>query len=139
VIGDIKEIRENISFGTKTNQKLHQWVYKQLTDMIEYKAKSIGIKVDYQEESYTSQTCPKCNRRHKPTNRNYICQCGFSYHRDSIGAINILKKYTIGTLEGKSDWLEGELTSPYGVRYNSNFISCQTEWNSRPFGQGVSV
>ncbi len=139
VIGDIKGIRENINFGTKTNQKLHQWVYKQLTDMIEYKAQSVGIKVDYQEESYTSQTCCRCGKRHKPTNRNYICKCGFKYHRDSIGAINILKKYTAGTLKGKSSWLEGELTSPYGIRYNSNSISCLTEWNIRPFYNGRDI
>lgn len=140
VIGDIKGIRENISFGTKTNQKLHQWVYKELTDMIEYKAKSVGIKVDYQEESYTSSTCPQCGKRHKPNNRNFNCpNCTFKYHRDSVGAIGILKKYTIGTLEDKSDWLEGVLTSPYGVRYDSNSISCLTEWNSRPFSRGVSA
>ena len=136
VIGDIKGIRENISFGTKTNQKLHQWIYRQLTDMIEYKAQSVGIKVDYQEESYTSQTCPKCNKRHKPNNRNYICQCGFSYHRDSIAAINIYRKYTRRTLD-KSSRLEGELTSPFGIRYNSNSISCSIEWNIRPFSRDI--
>jgi len=114
-----------------------QWIYRQLTDIIEYKAESVGIKVDYQEETYTSQTCLKCGKRHKPTNRHYKCQCGFEYHRDSVGAINILKKYTIGTLKDKSDWLEGVLTSPYGVRYDSNSTSCQTDWNSRPFSQGV--
>lgn len=134
VIGDIKGIRENINFGIKTNQKLHQWVFKQITNMIEYKAESVGIEVNYQEESYTSQTCPRCGKKHKPSNRNFNCpNCTFKYHRDSVGAINILKKYTIGTLEGKPDWLEGELTSPFGVRYNSNSISCQTNWNSRPF------
>lgn len=139
VIGDIKGIRENINFGSKTNQKLHQWIYRQLTDMIKYKAKSVGIKIDFQEESYTSQTCPKCGKRHKPQNRNYKCSCGFKYHRDSVGAINILKKYTVGDLN-KTDWLEGELTSPYGIRYKTNTISCQIEWNSRPFnGQGVSA
>jgi len=139
VIGDIKGIRKNISFGAKTNQKLHQWIYKQIADMIEYKAKSVSIEVSYQEESYTSQTCPKCNKRHKPTNRNYICQCGFEYHRDSIGAINIRRKYISGTLD-KSTKLEGELTSPFGIRYKSNSISCLTEWNSRPFSsRGVSA
>ncbi len=140
VIGDIKGIRENINFGTKTNQKLHQWIYKQITDMIEYKAESVGIKVDYINEAYTSQTCPSCGTKHKPSNRNFNCpNCTYKYHRDSVGTINILKKYTIGTLEDKSDWLEGVLTSPYGVRYNSNSISCLTEWNSRPFSRGVSA
>ena len=141
VIGDIKGIRNNINFGVKTNQKLHQWVYNQLTNIIEYKAKSVGIKVDYIDESYTSQTCPKCGNKHKTSNRNYKCtNCGFEYHRDSVGAINIHRKYTIGTLEGKPDWLEGELTSPFGVRYYSNSISCQINWNSRPFNsRGVSA
>ena len=113
MIVDINGIRENIS--------------------------SVGIKVDYQEETYTSQTCLECGKRYKPTNRSYKCQYGFEYHRDSVGAINILKKYTIGTLKDKSDWLEGVLTSPYGVRYDSNSTSCQTDWNSRPFSQVVSV
>jgi putative transposase len=140
VLGDIKGIRENINFGTKTNQKLHQWVYKQMIDMIDYKTESVGIKVNYQEESYTSQTCPRCGKRYKPSNRNFNCpNCTFKYHRDSVGAINILKKYTIGTLEDKSDWLEGVLTSPFGVRYDSNSTSCQTDWNSRPFSRGVSA
>jgi len=133
VIGDIKGIRESINFNTKSNQKLHQWVYKKIAEILEYKAESIGIRIDYQEESYTTQTCPDCGKKHKPDDRNFNCQCGFNYHRDSVGAIGILKKYTIGTLEGKSDWLEGELTSPYGIRYKSDSVSCQTDWNFRPF------
>lgn len=138
-IGDIKGIRENMKFGTKTNQKLHQWLFRQITDMVEYKAKSVGIKVAYQEERYTSQTCPVCSKRHKPSNRNFRCpSCGFSYHRDGIGAINIRKKYTRGTLD-KSSRLEGVLASPVGVRYSSNLDCCPIEWNTRPFSRGISA
>ncbi|MFO7814939.1 MAG: zinc ribbon domain-containing protein [Halanaerobiales bacterium] len=72
----------------------------------------------YQEESYTSRTCPSCGKRHQPKARN------FNYHRDRVGALNILKKYTINTLEGKSNRLEGELSSPWGVRYQSSSLSC---------------
>ncbi|MFO7814809.1 MAG: hypothetical protein R6V14_03625 [Halanaerobiales bacterium] len=50
------------------------------------------------------------------------------------------KKYTINTLEGKSNWLEGELSSPWGVRYQSNSLSSQIKWNPRPFkSRGLSV
>lgn len=52
-----------------------------------------GIKVRQIDEAYTSQTCPKCGNRNKVNNRNYNCSCGFSYHRDGIGAINIRQKY----------------------------------------------
>lgn len=45
VIGDIKGIINDIKFSATTNQKLHQWLYKQLSDMVEYKSKSVGIVV----------------------------------------------------------------------------------------------
>ena len=132
-IGNITGIRNaKTTTNPKINQKLSHWLFRRLSNIIEYKAKSVKIKVGYQEESYTSQTCPKCNKRHKPYNRNYKCQCSFEYHRDSVGAINIWRKYTRGSLD-KSSRLEGELMPPYGIRYKSNFTRCQIKWNARPF------
>ncbi|GAB6137978.1 RNA-guided endonuclease TnpB family protein [Halanaerobaculum tunisiense] len=94
VIGDVKGIRENIDYNSKANQKIHQWLARKIYNLIEYKAQSIGIEVKLQDEAYTSQTCPKCGNRYKPKNRNYKCkECGFEYHRDGVGAINIWKKY----------------------------------------------
>ena len=93
VLGDLTGIRDNIDYGKKTNQKLHQWPFAKLINMITYKAKALGIKVKSINESYTSQTCPKCGNRKKPTHREYKCKCGFTYHRDGVGAINIRQKY----------------------------------------------
>ena len=93
VIGDLTGIRENIDYGKRANQKLHQWAFGKVTELITYKAKALGIKVELVDEAYTSQTCPKCGNRKKPTHRNYTCQCGFHYHRDGVSAINIQKKY----------------------------------------------
>ena len=91
-IGDLTGIRENINYGKRANQKLHQWAFGKVTKLITYKAKALGIKVELVDEAYTSQTCPNCGNRKKPTNRNYTCKCGFQYHRDGVGAINIRKK-----------------------------------------------
>ena len=93
VIGDLRGIRDNINYGKRANQKLHQWAFGKVTELITYKAKSLGIKVVSIDEAYTSQTCPKCRNPKKPTNRNYSCKCGFQYHRDGVGAINIRQKY----------------------------------------------
>ena len=134
VAGEIKDIRDNIKYGHKINQKLHQWVFKQLLDMIEYKADSVGIDFELVDESYTLQKCPVCGSKNKPNDRNYSCSnCNYKYHRDGVGAINILKKYTVGSLTDKTDWLEGILTLPYGIRYQSNSISCRTEWSVSAF------
>ena len=93
VLGDLTGIRKRIDYGKKTNQKLHQWAFGKITDLITYKAKALGIKVEVIDEAYTSQTCPVCGKRKKPTTRNYTCSCGFKYHRDGVGAMNIREKY----------------------------------------------
>ena len=94
VIGDLKNIRNNMDYGRRANQKLHQWPFAKIVSLITYKCQSAGIKVVSCDEAYTSQTCPACNERRKPSNRNYRCNsCGFTYHRDGVGAINIRRKY----------------------------------------------
>ena len=117
VIGDIKHIRQSIDYGKKVNQKLHQWAFGKFTRMITYKAKAVGIKVDTQDEAHTSQTCPSCRHRKKPSKRNYYCsKCKWSGHRDVVGASNILTKY--------QGWLfnpvVGAVVSPVGIRYHPN-------------------
>ena len=115
VIGDIKGIRDRAKFSKKSNQKIHQWPFARLLEMIRYKAMLVGIKTQFEFERYTSQTCPECGHRYKPSNRNYHCKpCGFEYHRDGVGAINIWSKV--------SGWLfhpvVGAMASPRGVRFH---------------------
>ena len=93
ILGDLTGIRNTINYAKRANQKLHQWAFGKIAELITYKAKALGIKVKTIDESYTSQTCPKCGNRKKPTTRNYTCPCGFKYHRDGVGAINIRAKY----------------------------------------------
>ena len=112
VIGDLTGIRDNINYGKRANQKLHQWAFGKVTQLISYKAKALGIKVEVIDEAYTSQTCPRCGNKHKPSNREYKCKCGFSYHRDGVGAINIRKKY-LGCL---GDPVVAAMAPPVGIR-----------------------
>ena len=71
-------------------QKLNDWCYGLLTLQLENKLSRYGIKMIKVSEAYSSQTCPHCGHRHKPTGRNYECQCGYKQHRDVVGAMNIL-------------------------------------------------
>ena len=64
-------------------------------------------------EAYTSQTCARCQERHKPSGRNYTCpDCGFEAHRDLLVAANIRTKYS-GEIP-----IAGEMAPPTGVRYD---------------------
>ena len=115
VVGDLTDIRDGMNYSRRANQKLHQWSFNKLAFMLEYKCKDAGIAVEYVDEAYTSQTCPACGKRHKPRNRNYECVCGFKYHRDGVGAINIRNKY-LGCLGVP---VEATMVSPFGIRLDT--------------------
>ncbi len=115
VIGKLKGIRKRAKFSKKSNQKVHQWAFARLQSMICYKAELAGLTVKFVSEAYTSQTCPQCGNRKKPANRNYHCNhCGFAYHRDGVGAINLWNKVSGFILSP----VVGVMASPIGVRFH---------------------
>ena len=68
------------------------------------KAELAGLKVKFVSEAYTSQmsTVWECNH------------CGFEYHRDGVGAINLWNKVSGFILS----LVVGAMASPIGVRFN---------------------
>jgi len=119
VIGKIKGIRERAKYNKEVNQKIHlMWRFNKLLQKLKYKLKGEGIVVVEEDESYTTQLCPKCGNKHKPKNRNYVCHtCGFSYHRDGVGAINLFKRF-MEKVSGRVKLPVDGLTRPRGVRYS---------------------
>jgi putative transposase len=116
-LGDVRQIRSDLNYGSTVNQKLHQWTFGKLRHMIEYKAQLRGMTVELVGEAYTSQTCSQCKRRKKPNGRNYCClECGFEAHRDQVGAANIRAKY-LGEGDLSSTPVIGTMAFPIGVRY----------------------
>jgi len=83
-------IRQTARTSRKNEKNLHTWSFYRLAQFIEYKATLEGIKVEYVDPRYTSQTCPACGTRNKANDRKYKCGCGFKGHRDIIGATNII-------------------------------------------------
>lgn len=85
----LSNIRSTTRTSRKNNHSLHSWSFYRLTQFIEYKAKRVGIVVEYVNPAYTSQRCPVCGKEHHAKDRNYTCECGFHTHRDLLGAMNI--------------------------------------------------
>lgn len=112
VIGNMTNIRESANLGKKNNQKFHMLPFRQIIQMITYKAEEVGISVDTTiTEEYTSQTCAFCKpnpskeHAHK-SNRKYRglyhCKdCHVVVNADVNGAINISKKY-LNVLQAQS-------------------------------------
>lgn len=137
-IGELKGIGDHANYGSRMNQRLHQWAHGKFADYIEYKAEEAGMDVEYVGEEYTSQTCPKCGNRYKPSGRNYSCvQCGFEAHRDAVGAYNIRKKYVSKETENEvSSCLPGAMASPSGVRFHPH-IQCNSRSRQKTVRQSV--
>jgi len=116
VLEDLNGIRDRAKYSKKANQKIHQWAFRKLEDALKCKAEAVGIKVVKVSEKHTSQECPVCGSKNKTENRNYRCKkCGFTHHRDIVGATNILRRYLASI--GATGTVVADLAPAAGVRY----------------------
>lgn len=100
VVGDCINMSKNARKKKKGSRRSNQMNSNNplglLLTYLKYKGQNRGVTLEKQEESYTSQTCPKCGHRHKPSGRIYQCknpECDFIGIRDLVGSANILNKY----------------------------------------------
>lgn len=93
VMGDLKGITSRQS-GAVQNLRLRQWRRTHLIACLKDKAEQAGIAIEMVNERGTSSTCPECKAKPpKPKGRNFVCSsCGYSGHRDLVGARNIAAK-----------------------------------------------
>ena len=96
-IGNPEGIRKK-DCGKKHNQRMSQWAFGKLQNLLEYKLKRHGIKLIPVDERGTTGACPECGEYTKQTGRTYKCgKCGFTgQHRDVVGASGILDKSVNG-------------------------------------------
>jgi putative transposase len=117
-IGDLTGIRREIDYGTRMNQRLHNWPYRKIVEMLRYKAELAGIIVrDDVDEHGTSRTCHSC-RKAREANRIhrgwYRCQCGWTAQADVNGALNIYEHAFQGSpIKGSS----GRVARPVVVSF----------------------
>jgi putative transposase len=122
VIGDVRDIRDDLDYGKKNNQKLHQWSFGSIRHKLEYKCARAGIKTTLITEEYTSQMCLCCRARNKAKKRNYSCSsCHAKFHRDQVGSNNIRAKY-LGEIP-----VVGFMANPSGVQYHPQLQCNLTE------------
>jgi IS605 OrfB family transposase len=95
IMENLENIQNNAKSLNRADRNLHSWTFYQLQQFIEYKAQLAGIKVEYINPKYTSQSCSKCDKV-KKSNRKanlYSCECGNHIHSDLNASRNIANKY----------------------------------------------
>lgn len=124
--GDVRGIERNTNrkrrASRSTRQQLSQWDRGTLEALTAHK---LGLKeIGHIDESYSSQTCPACLTRNRPSGRRYRCrnsECGFTCHRDAVGAINILMRIIYG---------EFRRIDPH-TTIRITYLRAVPRWNSR--------
>jgi putative transposase len=91
VMEDLTHIRGRIRAGRRMRTRLHRWAFRQLQSFVEYKARVVGIAVEYVDPAYTSQTCSACLQLGKRLKHRFECPCGFRAHADLNASRNLAR------------------------------------------------
>lgn len=94
VMEDLTHIRERLRAGRRVRTRLHRWAFRQLQAFVEYKARAVGIAVEYVNPAYTSRTCSACGQLGTRRKHCFECCCGFRAHADLNASWNLAR---IGT------------------------------------------
>ncbi|MFC4407891.1 RNA-guided endonuclease InsQ/TnpB family protein [Haloarchaeobius iranensis] len=117
----LTNIREQMdNQNDQVKRQLHNWAFRELQEMLAYKASEYGIRVEQIPPAFTSQTCSRCGHQCS-TNRTsdgwFECnECGYSIDGDYNAAKNIgLKLLTLPEGERPSGLGDGHLALKSGM------------------------
>jgi IS605 OrfB family transposase len=82
------------SKGRLINYIINSMPYGMIASQLSYKCLERGIRVEFCNPAYTSQTCSKCGSRktRRPHQKEFVCcDCGIQLHADLNAAKNIVK------------------------------------------------
>lgn len=101
VVENLDEIRKRTKQNGRIQRRaMHQWSFRRLRQLLEYKAEAHGCVVVGTDPRHTSQRCSKCGHIHRSNRRSqsrFVCRnCGFELNADLNGSRNIAHKYRAG-------------------------------------------
>jgi len=104
----------------RVKRQMHDWAFRELQEMIEWKAAEYGISVERVPPAFTSQTCSRCGHQ-SSTNRGsdgwFSCnECGREYDGNYNAAKNVgLKLLTVPEGKRPSGLGNGQLALKSGT------------------------
>ena len=106
-------IRKTAKSRRTFRYSLHSWSFYQLQEMIEYKAKLLGVPIEHIDPYYTSKECSRCGEIGIRNGKEFKCpKCGHVDHADSNAAFNIATRPCIDQSMADRDVIEGSTDTP---------------------------
>lgn len=117
VLEDLKGIRQTAKKWKKQRYSLHSWSFYQQQMFIEYKAKKLGVMVQYVAPQYTSQRCSRCGHIEQANRKGNLFQCqncGIVEDSGANAGFNIATLFRQGIPQFSidSDVLKGSTDTP---------------------------
>jgi len=109
----LRGIRKRAKTSRSFRYSLHSWSFYQLQEMIGYKAKLLGVPIEYIDPYHTSKECSRCGMIGNRNGKSFKCpECGHVDHADSNAAFNIAMRPCIGQSVVDRDAIEGSTDTP---------------------------
>lgn len=93
VVENLDGIRDRLHTSKRFNRMMGNWAFRQLKDMLVYKADRASIPIVFVDPRKTSQTCSRCGhatRSNRPDQAHFRCvKCGYRANSDFVAATNI--------------------------------------------------
>ena len=133
-VENLTHIRNRMDNGNdRLKRQMHQWAFRELQELLAYKAAEYGIRVEPIPPAFTSQTCSRCGHQ-SSTNRDsktgwFECnECGQEYDGDYNAAKNIgLRLLTVPEGKRPSGLGDGHLALKSGtVNLNGDYTAYDT-------------
>ncbi len=97
ILEDLTDIRNSVSRkknSKRMRRRLNRWNFRQFQTYLEYKTNRTGFLVSYQNPSYTSRRCMKCEKTTESKSHKFVCKyCGFRVNRHFQATFNIVNRF----------------------------------------------
>jgi putative transposase len=108
---DLGGIRERVRPCRDQRATHSSWPFRQLGQIVTYKARRAGVPVIEVDARYTSQMCPRCGhtvRNNRSTRDRFSCRrCGLAGPADHVAGVNVRRR-------ARSAWVFVNMPAPAG-------------------------
>lgn len=109
---DLTHIRGRITVRKGQRSKHHSWSFRQLRELIGYKAQRAGVPVVFVDPRNTSRTCSQCgfvDKRNRRSQAEFSCiRCGHEAHADLNAARTVATRALVTAPDLCAPW-QGQL------------------------------